>query len=244
MLDLALVLLAALLGGALNALAGGGSFVTLPTLMLTGVPPVMANATGTLALLPGYVASCVGYRRELGELQQTRPLLPMVLVSLAGGVTGALLLLLTPDDLFRALVPWLLLLATLLFLLAPHLTAGGHRPHSLLLLPGVFLVSVYGGYFNGGMGILLMALFVLVGAVGVQHGNAAKNLLSAVLTLVAVGVYVLGGQIVWSFAVPMMVAALAGGYLGAVWGRRLPATVLRAIVASVGAAMSVVFFVF
>ena len=244
MLDTLLVLLAALLGGALNALAGGGSFLTLPALMLAGVPPVMANATGTLALLPGYVASCFGYRQELGELRRSRPLPTMLLVSLTGGVAGATLLLLTPDALFRALVPWLLLLATLLFLFAPRLTAGGQSSHPGLLLPGVFLVSVYGGYFNGGMGILLMALLALVGGVGVQGDNAAKNLLSAVLTLVAVSVYVLGGQVVWSLAWPMMLAGLAGGYAGALWGRRLPPPVLRSIIVLTGAAMTVLFFVF
>lgn len=236
------LLAAAFLGGALNAVAGGGSFLTLPALMLAGVPPVAANATGTLALLPGYLASCAGYGREIDELRQQHSLTVMLLLSLAGATVGAALLLLTSDQLFRLLLPWLLLLATLLFLFSPWLTRVHGGVHGSGFLPGVFAVSVYGGYFNGGMGILLMAMFALTSPLSLQQANAGKNLLSALLTLVAVLIYLSAGKIVWQYGLAMMVSGLAGGYLGAVWGRRLPPHWLRGIVVLTGIIMTTVFF--
>lgn len=237
------LLLAAFLGGALNAVAGGGSFLTLPALLFAGVPPVVANATGTLALLPGYLASCAGYGREIGELRQQHSLTAMLLLSLAGASVGAALLLLTSDQLFRQLLPWLLLLATLLFLFSPWLTGVHGGVHGGGFLPGVFAVSVYGGYFNGGMGILLMAMFVLTSPLSLQQANAGKNLLSALLTLIAVLIYVSAGKVVWRYGLPMMFAGLAGGYLGAVWGRRLPPQWLRGIVVLTGVIMTTIFFI-
>ena len=237
------LLVAAFFGGALNAVAGGGSFLTLPALLLAGVPPVAANATGTLALLPGYLASCAGYGRELGELRQRHSLASMLLLSLVGASVGAALLLLTSDQFFRQLLPWLLLLATLLFLFSPWLTRAHGGVHGGGFLPGVFVVSVYGGYFNGGMGILLMAMFVLTSPLSLQHANAGKNLLSALLTVIAVLIYVSAGKIVWRYGLPMMLAGLAGGYLGAVWGRRLASQWLRGIVVLTGVIMTVIFFV-
>jgi hypothetical protein len=238
-----LVLLAAFAGGALNAVAGGGSFLTLPALLFVGVAPVTANATGTLALLPGYIASSLGYRRELGALRQTQPWWPLLLLSLLGGAAGATLLLVTPDTLFRQLVPWLLLLATLLFLFAPRLLGQYASVHVRAFLPGIFLVSVYGGYFNGGLGILLMALYALTSPVSVQHANAAKNLLSALLTSFAAVIYIAGDAVQWSYALPMMAAGWLGGYVGARWGRRLPARTLRIIIIATGAIMTLLFFI-
>lgn len=238
-----LVLLAAFAGGALNAVAGGGSFLTLPALLFAGVAPVTANATGTLALLPGYIASSLGYRRELGALRKIHPWWPLLLLSLAGGAAGATLLLVTPDTLFRQLVPWLLLLATLLFLFAPRLLGQHASVHAHAFLPGILLVSVYGGYFNGGLGILLMALYALASPVSVQHANAAKNLLSALLTSFAAVIYIAGDAVQWSYALPMMAAGWIGGYVGARWGRRLPARALRMIIIATGAIMTLLFFI-
>jgi hypothetical protein len=239
-----LILLAAFFAGALNAVAGGGSFLTLPALLLIGVPAVTANATGTLALLPGYLASCFGYRRELRLVGDTQPLLPMVLLALFGGAIGAALLLLTSDTLFRQLLPWLLLAATLLFVFAPQLLGehGAVKNHWLKL--GVFLVAIYGGYFNGGLGILLMALFALTSSMAIQPANGVKNLLSALLTLIAVVLYFWGGVIEWQLGLPMMLTATLGGYVGAEWGRLLPASVLRGIIIFTGSAMTLLFFIY
>ncbi|WP_172199165.1 sulfite exporter TauE/SafE family protein [Niveibacterium sp. COAC-50] len=245
-LEWAVLLLAALLAGGLNAVAGGGSFLTLPALVFAGVPPVAANASGTLALLPGYVASTLGFRRELGSLDRRRLGLTLLL-SLVGGAAGAGLLLITPNAAFQRIVPWLLLLATLLFALAPWLLArlarrGKGEAGAGAAAAGVAIVSVYGGYFNGGLGILLLAMYGLLGERSLNRANALKNLVSAVLTTIAAVLYALGGVVVWQKALPMMVAAVIGGYLGARLGRRLPPPILRSAIVLTGIVMAALFF--
>lgn len=236
-----LLLAAAFLAGAMNAVAGGGSFLTLPALVWAGVPPVMANATGTVALLPGYVGGAYGYRQDLGGGEGVWRL---ALVAMAGGLLGAGLLLLTPDALFSAIVPWLLLLATGLFALGPRLSkalagAGGGRG---VQVAGLFLVSAYGGYFNGGLGILLLALLSLDRDMPLNRAQALKNLLSAVLTSIAVLAYAAGGVVRWPEALLMAMAATAGGYAGARVGRRVPPGVMRGFIIAVGLAMAAAFF--
>jgi uncharacterized membrane protein YfcA len=149
-----LLSLAAFFAGTLNAVAGGGSFLTLPALIYCGVPPVIANATGTVALLPGYAASTWGFRQELKQLQGLH--LPrLLMLSLFGGSLGAGLLLITDNNTFNQLIPWLLLVATLLFAFAPKLMAGRTQALPLVALSALFLVAIYGGYFNGGLGIAI-----------------------------------------------------------------------------------------
>ncbi len=235
-----LLLAAAFLAGAMNAVAGGGSFLTLPALVWAGVPPVMANATGTVSLLPGYASGAYGYREDLGALSGVGRL---CLVSMAGGLLGAALLLLTPDALFRAIVPWLLLLATGLFALGPRLSRGMAKAQGRgVLYGGLFVVSAYGGYFNGGLGILLLALLSVAGSGGLNQAQALKNLLSAVLTSIAVLAYAAGGAVRWPEALLMALAATAGGYAGARVGRRLPAKLVRGFVILVGLGMAAAFF--
>jgi len=161
MFDTTLLLTAAFVAGALNAVAGGGSFLTLPALVFTGVPPVVANATGTVALLPGYMAGAWGFREDTAPPPGLSMRL-LVVLSLIGGAAGAALLLVTPDATFRRVVPWLLLAATALFAFGPQLRrmlAGG-KPSTAKATVGVLAVAAYGGYFNGGLGILLLALFL------------------------------------------------------------------------------------
>ncbi len=241
--QLALLLAAAFGAGALNAVAGGGSFLTLPALLFTGMPAVTANATGTVALLPGYVSGAYGFREDL----QPPPglgLRALMLLSLAGGAVGAALLLVTGDTLFRKLVPWLLLLATGLFALGPMLVArsAGHAMGALRARAAVVAVAVYGGYFNGGLGILLLALFGLMGQTRLNAMNGTKNLVSAVLTAIAVAVYAWGGVVAWPQALVMMLAATAGGYGGARVARRIPAPWLRAGIIATGLIMAALFF--
>ncbi|MDQ2695099.1 MAG: sulfite exporter TauE/SafE family protein [Pseudomonadota bacterium] len=241
---LTLVLVAAFFAGALNAVAGGGSFLTLPALVFAGIPPVAANATGTLALLPGYLASAWGFREDIRAPRQLS-LAALVAVSLAGGSVGAILLLLTPNDVFRALAPWLLLAATALFAFGPQLVRRVNQAGeagSLATILGLLAVTVYGGYFNGGLGILLLALFSLLGQSSINLMNGLKNLVSAVLTAIAVTLYAWGGAIVWSKALTMMVAATAGGYLGARLARRLPAQWVRRTIILTGLVMAGLFF--
>ena len=243
MFETALLLTAAFVAGALNSVAGGGSFLTLPALVFVGVPPVVANATGTVALLPGYAAGAWGFREDT----QAPPGLSMarlVVLSLVGGALGAGLLLVTSNDTFSIVVPWLLLVATVLFALGPKLrewTAGG-KPSTAKATAGVLVVAAYGGYFNGGLGILLLALFGLLGQTQLNAMNGLKNLVSALLTAIAVAVYAAGGVVDWRYALLMMVAATAGGYIGARVARRIPALWLRWGIVATGLVMTGIFF--
>ena len=241
--ETAVLVAAAFAAGAMNAMAGGGSFLTLPALVYAGVPPVAANATGTAALLPGYASSAYGFRRDI------RPVAGigvgrLAAVSLAGGLAGAALLLLTPDGVFRAVVPWLLLAATALFAFGGRLSAGLRRPGAGgrgATLAGLLAVSVYGGYFNGGLGILLLAQLGLSGLSDLNAMNGLKSLLSAVLTAVAVAAYAAGGAVHWPAAAVMVPAAVAGGYLGARLARRIPPGALRAGIVAVELCMTAAF---
>lgn len=243
LLDTALLLVAAFVAGGLNAVAGGGSFLTLPALVFTGVPPVAANATGTLALLPGYLSGAWGFREDT----RSPPGLSMQALmglSLLGGACGATLLLLTPGDLFRRVVPWLLLLATALFALGPRLgqLVKDRTPHPVAAALGVLVVAAYGGYFNGGLGILLLALFGLLGQTSLNAMNGLKNLISALLTAIAVTLYAWGGLIAWQQVLIMMGAATLGGYAGARLARRLPVLWLRRGIVVIGLTMTLLFF--
>jgi uncharacterized membrane protein YfcA len=239
------LLLAAFLGGGINAVAGGGSFFTFPALVYAGVPPVAANASGTLALLPGYMASTWGFREDL-RAPRGLSMAAIVTVSAVGGGLGAGLLLMTPDTVFSAIVPWLLLVATLVFAIGPwllkRLDRGDAEAASLTQASTLLAVCIYGGYFNGGLGIVLLAAFSLLGHSSINRMNGLKNLVSAVLTTIAVVLYAAGGAIVWAEAAGMMLAAVAGGYVAARIARRLPATVVRAVVIATGIVMTVVFF--
>lgn len=246
MFEILLLLGAAFVAGALNAVAGGGSFLTLPALVFTGVPPVIANATGTVALLPGYMASAWGFREDM----QAPPRLTIrmvLLLSLLGGAAGAVLLLVTPEATFKKVIPWLLLAATAMFALAPRLrqwTGSAERPaaSSWQSILGVLAVAAYGGYFNGGLGILLLALFGLLGQTQLNAMNGMKNLVSALLTAVAVAIYAVGGVVEWREALMMMLAAMCGGYLGARGARRIPGQWLRGGIVVTGIVMAVLFF--
>ncbi|HPE71988.1 MAG TPA: sulfite exporter TauE/SafE family protein [Candidatus Competibacter sp.] len=241
-----LLLVAACMAGALNAVAGGGSFLTLPALVFTGMPPVIANATGTVALLPGYVSGVLGFREDLAP-PPGLSLRTLTVLSLIGGAMGAALLLVTADRTFNQIVPWLLLVATILFAIGPillrklkdsqarHASAGKSAA-------GMLAVSIYGGYFNGGLGILLLALFGLLGQTNLNAMNGMKNVVSALLTVIAVAIYAWGGVVAWPQAGVMMMAATAGGYFGARLARRIPALVLRAGIVATGLIMTTLFF--
>ncbi|MFT3778856.1 MAG: sulfite exporter TauE/SafE family protein [Ottowia sp.] len=245
LLSTAVLAVAAMGAGVLNAIAGGGTFLTFPALVWAGVPPIAANATSALAVCPGYLGGALGFRAELAALPRAL-LAREVGLSALGGVAGALLLLVTPAKVFAGVVPWLLLFATALFALGPRLArwAGGGHGTGLARwrLPALLAVAVYGGYFNGGLGILLMALYLLVGEQRLNTVNALKNLDSFVLSVVSVAAFALGGAIAWRQALPMAVFATLGGFAGARLARRLPVAWVRAIVIATGLTMSALFF--
>lgn len=241
--DAAILAFAAFGAGLLNTVAGGGTFLTFPALVLTGVPPVAANATSAVAVLPGYLAGALGFRRELAAVDRS-DLLRMSLVTLAGGLAGALLLMVSSNEVFSRLVPGLLLFATLVFLFGDRLRelalrTGGESGRSGPL--GLFLVSLYGGYFNGGLGIMLLALFSVQGMRDLHRMNGLKNGLSFVLSLISVAAFAAAGLVLWPEAALMMVAATVGGYAGAPVARAVPKPVLRALIALVGFGMTAIF---
>jgi len=244
MFHIILLLLAAFAGGALNAIAGGGSFLTFPALVFTGVPAVIANATNTVALFPGSFASAFSYRHGLAKLEGIS-LRTLILVSIAGGTLGAIILLKTPENTFAALTPWLLLFATVMFAVSKRLGAALRRHVHFsfgTLVVTQFCIAIYGGYFGGGIGILMLAALAAFGMTDMTGMNGIKTILAGCLNGVAVVVFVAAGKVYWREALLMMAAAIAGGYAGAHYAQKLPTSVLRTIVILTGASMSAYFF--
>ncbi|ODA66160.1 hypothetical protein A7A08_03013 [Methyloligella halotolerans] len=235
---------AAFLAGVLNAIAGGGTFLTLPALVYAGISPVAANATSTIVVCPGYVGATLGFLPELrtvdhGDIVRT------VAASVAGALIGSCLLVITPDNAFNVIVPFLLLAATVVFALESSLR-DWLTSQSLSFTPygaaGTFAVSVYGGYFNGGLGIVLLALFALWGMTEINVMNSLKNVLSIAISIISLLTFAAAGLVAWPEGLLMMVAAIAGGYCGAPLSRALPTQVIRAIVIVTGTTMSLIFF--
>lgn len=242
--EAALLVGSALVAGALNAVAGGGSFLTFPALVFTGTAPLVANATSTVALWPGSVASAVGYREELkGERALVTRLAP---VSLLGGLLGALAVILTPERVFVQLVPFLLLVAALVFTFGERLRAGLARrgpPGPGTFVAAQLVIALYGGYFGGGMGLMMLALFSLLGPRHLHAMNALKSVLGVAINLTALGAFVAAGKVDWLRAGLMTLAAIAGGYGGAAVARRLDAANVKKAVVALGWAMTTAFFV-
>jgi uncharacterized protein len=245
----ALLLGAAALGGALNSVAGGGSFFTFPALVFTGMNAVPANATSALALWPGTLASAAAYRRELrGNRRET---LWFAAASLLGGVAGAMLLVLTPERAFQSLVPFLLLLATTLFAVGPRLASSlraragsGDPPFPLGGAVAVqVLIATYGGYFGGGMGFMMLAAFALCGMEDIHRMNGLRSLLATLINAVALVTFVVWGLIDWVPGLVMAVGASAGGYAGAAVARQLDPKGVRLFIIVVGALLTLWFFV-
>lgn len=242
--EIALLSIAAFLAGGLNAIAGGGSFLTFPALVWAGVPPIPANATSAVAVFPGYLSSAMGYWHDIRALPRGE-LARLIAVSVLGGVAGSVLLLITPSDLFRVVVPWLLLFATLLFAFDAQIrrwvrTDTTHPPRGKWA--ATLAVTTYGGYFNGGLGIVLLALFSGLGYRDMNLMNGLKNVLSFLLSAASVATFALAGVVHWPQAVVMMVAATLGGYVGARAARRMSKRAVRAVVIAVGFAMTVAFW--
>jgi len=228
------VLAAGLAAGTINAIVGSGSLITFPTLLAVGYPPVTANVSNNIGLVPGNVTASVGYRRELAG--QRDRLLRLGVASAAGGLTGAFLLLLLPDGAFRAIVPALIALACLLVIVQPRVNAALalHRmPHAHggpLLFTGIYLAGVYGGYFGAAQGVLLIALLGLFLDEDLQRINGAKNALTALVNLVAGVVFVAVADVAWPAVLLIAVGSMAGGVLGSTLGRRLPSAAMRGVI--------------
>jgi uncharacterized membrane protein YfcA len=234
---------AALIGGAINSVAGGGSFLTFPALLFAGVPAIPANATNNTAMWLGVVASARGYREEIQTYRAV--IVPAIVVSLIGSAGGAVLLLHTPPKIFEHMIPWLLLFATIVFAVSPLITRT-HKPqhvHSPWQLAAQFVVAIYGGYFGAGMGIMMLAILTFSALPSMNAMNGVKNVLSIMINGIAVVPFVIAGVIAWPVALLMAVFSMAGGYFGARFFRRVPSHITRIIVLAIGAGMSAYFFV-
>ena len=244
-----LLFFAGALAGAINAVAGGGSFISFPALLFTGVPPVPANATNTFALWVGVAASGGAYRRRFNVSR--RVLLPMIVASVIGGFLGALLLIHTPAQTFLRLIPWLMLATTLLFAFGRRLSAflrtDISAETSTSALAATFMVelllSVYGGYFGGGIGIVNLAMFAALGMTDIHAMNALKVLLSALTNGVATLTFIATGTIFWPQALAMTGGAILGGYFSAHYAQKLPQPWIRASILIIGTGMTAYFFV-
>ncbi|MGC9293004.1 MAG: sulfite exporter TauE/SafE family protein [Acidobacteriaceae bacterium] len=242
---------ASLMAGAVNAIAGGGSLLSFPALLQVGVLPVQANATNTVALVPGQFTSAAAYRKELRNHHTM--LLPLLLAAFIGGLMGARLLMATQQGTFLHLVPWLLLTATILFAAGPplqqkllqtsHPHAPGLRPVARVLLPfGIFLVCLYVGYFGAGAGLLIMGVLSFAGVESVHEINALKTLITSMSNGVAAITFVVYGAVLWRYGLVMMAAASIGGYLSARIAREQKPRGLRVFIILMGCMVTTYFF--
>jgi uncharacterized protein len=243
------LVVACFLAGALNAVAGGGSFLSFPALLGVGVLPIQANATNTVALWPGQFTSIAAYWHDLKV--HLKLVLPVTSAALVGGLAGAIVLLHTRQATFLALVPWLLLLAATLFAISGPVSSRlrrnrvpveGARPNLTPLWFSVVFVSFYIGYFGAGAGFLLMSVLAVFGIQNINQVNALKVIATCTANGIAVITFILGRQIAWKYCLLMMLAAAIGGYLGAHSARRLNPTFMRLLVVIIGFGMAAYFF--
>jgi uncharacterized protein len=254
------LLIASMLAGALNAMAGGGSFLSFPALLGTGILPIPANATNTVALWPGQFASIVAYWEDLKH--NLRLLVPLGTAALLGGLGGGIVLLRTGQATFLHLVPWLLLVAALLFAASnpiskwlqrraaerkrAHESSGASLPASRLslvpLFVGMVLVCFYIGYFGAGAGFLVMSLLAIFGVEEINQINALKVVTTCLANGIAVVTFIVEKQVVWHYCLLMMVTAAVGGYVGGRYSRRVDARMMRMAVVAIGLGMAAYFF--
>lgn len=240
---------AGLIGGALNTLAGGGSFVVFPALLLAGVPPVLANASNTYAALPGYASGAIGLWRHLAS--HRKRLFAYSLVSLLFGYAGAELLLQVSDEQFSLVVPWLMLFAVVLFAFGAKINSwvressdGSHRlkaAGAVILFALLAGICIYGGFFNAGLGILLLAFLALAGLSDMHAMNGLKLWISGVIALVAVIRFAIGGSIDWYFGSIALVGVTTGGYVAARLAHHIPTSLIRALVIVYGVVLTTYF---
>ncbi len=238
--------LAGTVGGAASAIAGGASFFTFPALILAGLPPLVANATNFVGLVPANLAALPAYRHELRAIG--RGLIAPFVVGGAGGILGALLLVVLGAEIFNSAVPWLIGFATLLFAVAPKVRlvvarrAGDRTRYGLSGLASLFLLSVYGGYFGAGLGQIMLAALILMGEDEFHRANALKNAVIGFISLIACGVYIAGDSVHWPYAFAVMAGAALGGYAGGAAARKVPVRVLRGGVIGFGMILTVTAF--
>jgi uncharacterized membrane protein YfcA len=245
-LDAVLLFLAGFVSGAVNAVAGGGTFITFGALSLAGIAPISANATSSITQFPGYITSTLAYLDDIKLIW--RGALALAAASAIGALAGALILLALDNPSFRALVPWLLIAATALFAAGPWLkpkptpAAEVRKPDTVAGLVIQFATALYGGFFGAGMGVMMLATLGLTQGGDYHRLNALKNLLSIVIAAVAIAVFVSGGVVAWLQAVVMVPGVALGGYAGVWAAKRVPQTAVRIFVVAVGLFLAAYYF--
>jgi uncharacterized membrane protein YfcA len=245
-LQIVLLVASGFVAGIVNAVAGGGTFFTVAAMVFAGVPTLDANATSSVALTPGNFASALGYREDIRP--RWRRILPFAIIGAIGAVIGVWLLVRIGDAGFRPMVPWLLLLATVLFafsrkiraLTAPLAHENGIVGVAAYAIMGV--VAVYGGFFGAGMGIMMLAALAVIESGDFHQANAIKNLVALLIQSISALLFILNGLVSWPHALITMTASVLGGYLGIRVARHVPEKIIRAAVVTVGAALTVLFF--
>jgi hypothetical protein len=242
--------LAAFLAGAINSVAGGGTMISFPVLVALGLPPIVANATNTVGIWPGSLGSIWGFRKELGRVP--RQMLWLLVPALVGGATGAVLLRLTPSQVFDRLVPWLILFATTLFILQAPIqkklrsaeAARAAGPVWMATAIGVqVLVAVYGGYFGAGMSIMMLSILGIIGMTDILEMSAMTSLLALGINGIAGLIFAQGGLVYWPYVLAMVFGAVTGGYGAAGVARKIGKVAVRRFVIAVGVTIAVVMFV-
>ncbi|SER16168.1 hypothetical protein SAMN03080615_04150 [Amphritea atlantica] len=248
--ELLILFTAGFFGGVLNSIAGGGSFITFPALLLAGVPPISANATNTFASCSGYMSGTWAFRKDLMEIKDQLP--RFILISLIGGICGAWLLLQTPEASFETAVPWLLLFATLLFIFGGQLNRtlrqlGTRHRHAstaaaTLLTLLLFGVCLYGGFFNAGLGIISLSYLALAGYTDINRMNGLKLLISTFVSLIAIAMFIYDGVIAWYEGSVVLTGTVVGGYVAAHLSRKLPQQQVRNFVSVASIGITLYFF--
>jgi uncharacterized protein len=243
-LDLLLLFLAGLVTGVMNAIAGGGSFIAFPALLLVGIPVIPANVTTTISTVPGQFASVWAYRHDIRAATQF-DIRMLLAISVVGGLLGALILLATPNAVFVGVLPWLMLLATAIF------AFGNFAPQTILrrftldmrgVLVAQFFIAIYGGYFGAGIGFMMLAALTLYGMRDIHAMNGLKLVLALCMTVVSSITFALSGKVYWTQALVMCVATLIGGYFGALGAKQVKPEFVKVFVAILGASLTVYFF--
>src|SRR6202166_5095976 len=239
-----LLIIAALAAGLINSVAGGGMFLTFPALVFTGVPSIIANASSTTAIIPGILASAWAYREDF-QKSEDFPFLPLVIVSLAGGIVGALLLLFTPQRTFDSVIPWLMLAATLLFTFGARITPILKRafhigPVTVVVIQ--FFIAIYGGYFGGAIGIVMLATWTVFGLTDIHIMNANRTIMGAAANSAAAVLFIFAVRIWWPQTLVMLVFCSIGGYIGAIAAKKVRPSYVRTFVIVVSAGITIAFF--
>ena len=239
-----LLFVAGLGAGLINAVAGGGMFLIFPALVFTGVPSIVANASSTAALVPGVLASAWAYREDF-QKSVNFPFWPLLIVTFAGGIVGALLLLFTPQTTFDSVLPWLMLAATLLFTFGARITPYLKRvihigPVTVVTIQ--FFIAIYGGYFGGAIGIMMLATWTVFGLTDIHVMNANRTIMGAAANIVAAVLFIMAGKIWWPQTVVLLIGTMIGGYFGAHGARKVKPQYIRAAVSVVSVLITVAFF--